>query len=482
MNVFFDIFKIHKREQLTALVATVYFSLLNILNVVRFWDVLSTPAENYRRLFVGRWHVSGFDPLTYVVISDWNTSYNVYRHPLLAFFMWPLSQLNRLLMWLTGVNCALPLMGVFLVVCSVYSCLFLYRILTRIIGLSAQSAAMLCALYFTFGSIMLTSLVPDHFAVSQFCLLLTLWLAGEKLRKGSALNMWQTICLFTLTAGVSLNNGAKVILAALVTRRRRFFEWAFLFFAVIVPVTLIWQFARWEYSTFVLPQELARYAVKARHDSVQTERIRRAVIDSIMRTNAEVDSAEVERRVQYIRSERKRVKEMRDSKKIWNQNKGKPFMQGEFMGWTDSSTPRGESMVENLFGEAIQLHTDYALGDVLRNRPAIVRYSGLWRYVNYAVEALLILLAMIGTWRGRRSLFLWTAMSFFLMDMLLHVGLGFGLNEVYIMSAHYLFAIPIAIGYLMKDNTWHTRWLQCAVGAITLFLLIWNGSIILNCL
>ena len=146
MNVFFDIFKIHKRERLTALVATVYFSLLNILNVVRFWDVLSTPAENYRRLFVGRWHVSGFDPLTYVVISDWNTSYNVYRHPLLAFFMWPLSQLNRLLMWLTGVNCALPLMGVFLVVCSVYSCLFLYRILTRIIGLSAQSAAMLCAL------------------------------------------------------------------------------------------------------------------------------------------------------------------------------------------------------------------------------------------------------------------------------------------------------------------------------------------------
>ena len=41
-------------------------------------------------------------------------------------------------------------------------------------------------------------------------------------------------------------------------------------------------------------------------------------------------------------------------------------------------------------------------------------------------------------------------MSFFLMDMLLHMGLGFGINEIYIMSAHYLFVLPIGMAYLFK--------------------------------
>jgi hypothetical protein len=44
-------------------------------------------------------------------------------------------------------------------------------------------------------------------------------------------------------------------------------------------------------------------------------------------------------------------------------------------------------------------------------------------------------------------------MSSFLMDMTLHMGLGFGINEIYIMSPHYLFALPIAIGYLVKQFT-----------------------------
>ena len=35
-------------------------------------------------------------------------------------------------------------------------------------------------------------------------------------------------------------------------------------------------------------------------------------------------------------------------------------------------------------------------------------------------------------------------------DMLLHLGLGFGLNEVYIMTAHWAFIIPFAMAYLFK--------------------------------
>lgn len=126
---------------------------------------------------------------------------------------------------------------------------------------------------------------------------------------------------------------------------------------------------------------------------------------------------------------------------------GKPIANGEFISWTDVTTSRSESIVENLFGESIQLHQDYLLGDVLRTRPMMVHY----RYAfNYIIEGIIALLFVLGIWAGRRSRFFWLAMSYFALDMVLHVGLGFGINEVYIMSAHWIYIIPIAVAFLLE--------------------------------
>ncbi len=64
-------------------------------------------------------------------------------------------------------------------------------------------------------------------------------------------------------------------------------------------------------------------------------------------------------------------------------------------------------------------------------------------------------------------------MTFFLLDAALHIGLGFGINEVYIMTAHYMYALPIAIAFLVlkakgKNLKWAFRGLMLA---ITLYLL-----------
>ena len=490
---FIDIFRIRSGERKECLIALVWFMALNLVSIVTYWEKLHVVTGNYRKLFVSKYHVSGFDPLTYVVVSDWDTSYNVYRHPLLAFFFWPLSMTNKALISVTGMNWALPLMGVVLTVCGTYSFLFLRRILHDVVGLGQRDSNLLCAFFFSFGYIMLSVMVPDHFVMSMTCLSLALWLAGEKLKRGSAMNLWQTIGLFLLTAGVSLNNGLKIFLMAMVTRRRRFLEWRYLLLGVVLPALLLWYFARWEYRQFVLPNELARKEIKARKNKEYVEKIRREVKDSLQNSRASAlsvekgagvaaDSVLIETNVERIQRERAKAKYKRDSQKIWNVNKGKPFMEGEFMGWTDKSTPRWRSIVENVFGEAIQLHRDYALGDALRNRPAIVNYSGYWRYVNYGVEALIAVLFLVGIWMGRRQLFLWTVMSCFLMDMVLHLGLGFGLNEVYIMTAHYMFAVPIAVAYVLKHFKKERILLRAAITVVTLFLLIWNGSIILHCI
>ena len=97
------------------------------------------------------------------------------------------------------------------------------------------------------------------------------------------------------------------------------------------------------------------------------------------------------------------------------------------------------SIIENLFGETIQLHQDHLLQDTLRARPLIVHY----RYaLNYIVEALVVLLFLGGIWFGRRARLMWLALSFWAFDMAIHVVLGFGLNEVYIMGAHWLSPLP----------------------------------------
>ncbi len=466
-------------EYRPAAVAALFFIILNTINVCGYWYDFITPAESYHKLFVSTYRVSGFDPLTYEVLSDWFPAYNIYRHPLLAFFMWPFYLINQGLMWLTGMNFAAVLTALILVVCATYSFVFLFRILRNVIGIGYRHTLALEALYFSFGFIMLSSMAPDHFVMSQCCLLLTIWLGGEKLKRGSALNMWQTIALFVLTAGISLNNGLKVFLAAMVTRRRRFFRWRYLLFAVVLPSAVMWGVAKWEYKTWQWPKEVQRHEIKVRKDRERTALLRRQVEDTI----ANKDNAAVNKAVKRIKQQRAEEKYRADHKMIWHRNAGKPIAKGEFMNWTDKTTSRFDTAVENLFGEGLQLHRDYALADVLRNRPVIVTYCGLWQYVNYGVEGVLVLLFLVGIWCGRRQLFLWTAMSFFLMDMTLHMGLGFGINEIYIMSAHYLFVIPIAMAYIVKKTEQDIRvsnGLMALVSVLALWCFVWNFTVICN--
>lgn len=472
-----NIFTLRKEERYPVLTAMAFFIVLNIINVCGYWYRFSVPAGNYHKLFVNAYRLSGFDPLTYEVISRWIPAYNIYRHPLLAFFMYPFYLLNQGLISITGVNCATIITALILVGCSTYSFVFLFRILRNVICISLRHTLVVAMMYFSFGFILLSSMAPDHFVMSQCCLLLTVWLAGEKLKRGSALNMWQTIALFVLTAGVSLNNGLKVFLAALVTRRQRFFRWRYLLFAVVMPSALMWGVAEWEYKTWQWPREQKLYEIKIRKDKEATQRLRKQITDTISDKSTEA----IEREVKRVKQEREEAKKRANLKKPWIRNTGTPMADSGFMHWTDKSTSRVDAIVENLFGEGIQLHRDYALGDVLRNRPVVVRYSGLWRYCNYTVEAIIVALFAFGLWCGRRRLFMWTAMSCFIMDMALHLGLGFGINEIYIMSAHYLFVVPIAVAYIIKANERQTVPRRTAVALVAftgLWCLVWNLTVI----
>lgn len=489
MKKIFDIFRIKKEERWLALGIFLALAILNGVVIARYAGTFTLVTDDYYKNFIRHFCVSGFDPLTYWVLSDWNAAYNVYRHPLLAFYMYIPYLINMGLMKLTGYNCALFIAVIIQMFCGFYATLFLQRIFREVLELDKAASSILTLLFFSFGYVMVTCIVPDHFVISMLLLILALYVSGRRIKHNHPLKIWQTVVYFVLTAGTSLNNGLKIFFSALFVNRKRFFRPKYLLLAVILPAALLWGFCRWEYRTFVWPVEMARKEMKAKKTAekkarqermAQLKQIKDSLTkDSIQRGLKIITPEEIAQKAKNDSIQKAKQLARNEARKKRGPKQGAPIMKGEFMNWTDATSSRTLSIVENLMGESIQLHQDYVLQDELRHRPMFVNY----RYAfNYIVEAVIMLLFVAGIWAGRKSRYLWLVMSYFGLDMLLHIGLGFGLNEVYIMSGHWIYALPIAIGFLLKE-TRQQRYSLCLKSlllTIGLFLLIYNGILIIG--
>ena len=489
MKKIFDIFKIKKEERWLALSIFLALAILNGVVIAHYAGTFTLVTDDYYKNFIRHFCVSGFDPLTYWVLSDWNAAYNVYRHPLLAFYMYIPYLINMGLMKLTGYNCALFIAVIIQMFCGFYATLFLQRIFREVLELDKAASSILTLLFFSFGYIMVTCIVPDHFVISMLLLILALYVSGRRIKHNHPFKIWQTVVYFVLTAGTSLNNGLKIFFSALFVNRERFFCPKYLLLAVILPAALLWGFCRWEYRTFVWPVEMARKEMKAKKAAekkarqermAQLKQIKDSLTkDSIQRGLKIITPEEIAQKTKNDSIQKAKQLARNEARKKRGPKQGAPIMKGEFMNWTDATSSRTQSIVENLMGESIQLHQDYVLQDELRHRPMFVNY----RYAfNYIVEALIIILFLAGIWAGRKSRYLWLVMSYFGLDMLLHIGLGFGLNEVYIMTGHWIYALPITIGFLLKE-TRQQRYSLCLKSlllTIGLFLLIYNGILIIG--
>lgn len=451
----FKLFKIKPEERIQVLVALTVIVVLNGLFIYRMHDLFMQEGFGpYWKVFERELHLSGYDPLTYLGVTDWHVVYQVYRHPLLSFLIWPLWVLNEGLTWLLGVNCVQYLVAVPLIVCSLYSYIFLFRIHREVIGLDRRDATLLTAFYFSFAYILMSVFVPDHFTISMFLLLITLYISGVCIQKGREFKWWQSAIMFYITAGVTLSNGVKVFLSGFFVNLKDFFRPKYLLLAVILPAALLWGTAVWEYRSYVLPKEKARAEMKER--------------------KAEAEEA----RVAQMTTEEKALYEQKKARReavlqLQKEKMGKPMEDYGFLKWTDISTSRWQTIYENLFGESLQYHQDYFLEDTLVHRPVFVEYRWAWSYV---VEGLLVLLVLAGIWCGRRKRFLWLCLSCFGFDMFIHLILGFGINEIFIMAPHYMFVLPIALAYLFRETKgW---WLRAVVSILTLYLFAYNGYLL----
>ncbi|MCR5130273.1 MAG: GtrA family protein [Prevotella sp.] len=497
-NTFSWLFGIRRDERWMALCVAIVLLALHSFVIYSYNNIFMDPGPGYWLRFLHFFNLSGYDPITYSVLTEWTAKYNVFRHPLLAFFVAPLYWINSALMMLTDVNCVQYVVAAVWTVFGVYAFLFSYRIQREIVGVSRLQAILLSMMLFGFGHVMVAAIAPDHFILSMTLLLLTIYLCGTLMKQHRELSIWQTIALFVFTAGITLSNGVKVFLCALFTNGRRFFRPKYLILGVILPAALIWTVARIEYRQLVLPME------KVKHEKLAKERKRKQEL-------AKQKKMEAERTLQLLVADaakagdtatvtqlNHRLDSVKTAKPKKRRNPyGKPLAKQGFMKWTDISTSRCDAAVENLFGEGIQLHEDYVLGDVLRNRPVVVHYRYIWNYVVEGIIVLLFLLGIVAPFVFRKKMgvdisFPLMLLSCFAFDMLLHLGLGFGLNEVYIMSSHWIFIIPISIGYLFRvvqtlplrggdgRGLFYNRGLLALTAALTLFLWIWNTCLVIG--
>lgn len=433
---------LRKEERPIAGVALVVFAALNALLIANHWQSFTRGAHvGFWSVFYNHLNMSGYDIFSLIFISCMRLHWNALRHPLFVVLLLPLFWLNRLIMPPTEFNAAVLLMAALLVAADVWGAVLMHSLLRDVVEVRRVDAALLTALFYGFAHVMIATMVPDHFALSLPLLLLTLLIAGRKLKEGKPMKLWQSALLFFLTAGVTLTNGVKVALAAWFVNGRKVFSWRSIA-AFVVPTLLLGAIYVWQQNAIVAPQER-----------------------KIKRIEAAVE-----------KKDPVRIAKLKEHNDFVKQQNGEALTKNvPLLEWSDITTDRWQSAVDNLFGESLQLHRDYLLEDVQQTRPVFVQYRSA---LNYVVEALLVVLLAVGAWTARREKFFLMVLAWFGFDMLMHMGFGFGLNEVYIMTAHWAFIIPIAAGYILRrSNSMAPRVL---VAALAVWLWAYNAAIVIG--
>lgn len=442
----FNIFKVKKEERWLVFIMLAVFLTFNILLITSHYHVYTMGAHGgFWSIFTKNFRMSGYDNWSWITISGMRIHFITSRHPLYLTFLYPLYLLNHWLIEIFGHNFAVYFMAAIIVLSAFYAAVFAYRIFREVMELRRFDSTLLTVLLFSFGHILIPSMVPDHFIVSMMFLLMAVYICGKKMKKGELLTAWQSLLLTFFTAGMATSNGAKIFLAGLFTNRKKFFTWKYISIGVILPCLLLIGIQQSQYYLLEVPQK--------------------AVINNIEKVKRQKDP--------------KGVEEFYKKRNAWQKTHlGQTMSKESMLDWLDTSTPRTRTLVENFFGESIQLHQRYLLKDVAWDRPVFVTYNWI---TNYVIEAIMVVLFVLGIIFGYRKRFFQMLLAWFACDITLHLILGFGITEVYIMASGWAFIIPIAYGYLIKGLSHRYRqMLRGLLLVITIFLWAYNGGLTVN--
>lgn len=438
----FNIFKVKKEERWLAFAMLAVFVTFNAMVIASHYHLYTMDAHGgFWSIFTKNFRMSGYDCWSWITVSGGRIHFVTSRHPLYLTFLYPLYLLNDWLIQNVGYNFAVYFMAVIVVFSAFYAVLFMYRVFREVLELRRKDARILTLLLFSFGHVLIPTMVPDHFVISLMLLSLTLYITGKKMKKGQLLTAWQSLVLTFFTAGMATSNGVKTLLAGLFTNGKKVFTCKFISIGVVLPLFLLLGIQQSQYYLLEVPQQ--------------------AVVSHI-------ESETLKKNPQKVLEHKKQRDE-------WQRTHlGQPVGDGVITKLMDVSTPRIPTIVENFFGESIQLHQRSLLKDVSWERPIFVEYN--WS-LNYIIEAFIVLLFIVGIVFSYKQRFFKMLLAWFACDLTLHLILGFAVTEVYIMTSGWAFIIPISYGYLLKRLS--MKWLKLmriALIMLTIYLWIYNAG------
>ena len=438
----FNIFKVKKEERWLAFAMLAVFVTFNAMVIASHYHVYTMDAHGgFWSIFTKNFRMSGYDCWSWITVSGGRIHFVTSRHPLYLTFLYPLYLLNDWLIQNVGYNFAVYFMAVIIVFSAFYAVLFMYRVFREVLELKRKDARLLTLLLFSFGHVLIPTMVPDHFVVSLMLLSLTLYITGKKMKKGQLLTAWQSLVLTFFTAGMATSNGAKTLLAGLFTNGKKVFTVKFISIGVVLPLLLLLGIQQSQYYLLEVPQQAV-----VRHIESET-----------------------------LKKNPQKVLEHKKQRDEWQRTHlGQPVGDGVITKLMDVSTPRVPTIVENFFGESIQLHQRSLLMDVSWERPIFVEYN--WS-VNYIIEAFIVLLFIVGIVFSYKQRFFKMLLAWFACDLTLHLILGFAVTEVYIMTSGWAFIIPISYGYLLRQLSMKWRKvMRVTLILLTIYLWIYNAG------
>ena len=438
----FNIFKVKKEERWLAFVMLAVFVTFNAMVIASHYHVYTMDAHGgFWSIFTKNFRMSGYDCWSWITVSGGRIHFVTSRHPLYLTFLYPLYLLNDWLIQNVGYNFAVYFMAVIIVFSAFYAVLFMYRVFREVLELKRKDARLLTLLLFSFGHVLIPTMVPDHFVVSLMLLSLTLYITGKKMKKGQLLTAWQSLVLTFFTAGMATSNGAKTLLAGLFTNGKKVFTCKFISIGVVLPLLLLLGIQQSQYYLLEVPQQAV-----VRHIESET-----------------------------LKKNPQKVLEHKKQRDEWQRTHlGQPVGDGVITKLMDVSTPRIPTIVENFFGESIQLHQRSLLMDVSWERPIFVEYN--WS-LNYIIEAFIVLLFIVGIVFSYKQRFFKMLLAWFACDLTLHLILGFAVTEVYIMTSGWAFIIPISYGYLLRQLSMKWRKvMRVTLIMLTIYLWIYNAG------
>ena len=438
----FNIFKVKKEERWLAFAMLAVFVTFNAMVIASHYHVYTMEAHGgFWSVFTKNFRMSGYDCWSWITVSGGRIHFVTSRHPLYLTFLYPLYLLNDWLIQNVGYNFAVYFMAVIIVFSAFYAVLFMYRVFREVLELRRKDARLLTLLLFSFGHVLIPTMVPDHFVISLMLLSLTLYITGKKMKKGQLLTAWQSLVLTFFTAGMATSNGVKTLLAGLFTNGKKVFTCKFISIGVVLPLLLLLGIQQSQYYLLEVPQQAV-----VRHIESET-----------------------------LKKNPQKVLEHKKQRDEWQRTHlGQPVGDGVITKLMDVSTPRVPTIVENFFGESIQLHQRSLLKDVSWERPIFVEYN--WS-LNYIIEAFIVLLFIVGIVFSYKQRFFKMLLAWFACDLTLHLILGFAVTEVYIMTSGWAFIIPISYGYFLKRLS--MKWLKLmrvALIMLTIYLWIYNAG------